>query len=387
MPLTIKATPPTYSSVQGDLIYTVLDSDKIADPDTYANFKYIADVYIGAVLVARIKRVADPVTGIGIFNVGQIVRNYLASFFNPTAGILVAQQSGDGIWTVSPTLHFGEEWDYTPAYDVVVDISRLFFNNYNGRLAGTLSSLIGKNDKVISNRPSTGHVLLGSNYLFVPYFAEATGAVTVAITPIGGGSGFSTTFTPSSANMMELLNVSPVALNAMHSGAITAATTSYVVQVGSQSYTFQVICEPIYQPFMLHFLNQYGGFDSKLFAKVSRNTIDITRKNYGRLPYAVDSDGQVSYKNANGVYNESQSTYSSQWMEKMVLNTDILTDAEYIWLEELLLSPMVYVEDNGYFYPITITDTTYEARKVINDDLTNLSINIEFGNQLNAQYR
>ncbi len=71
----------------------------------------------------------------------------------------------------------------------------------------------------------------------------------------------------------------------------------------------------------------------------------------------------------------------------MTLNSDLLTDAEYIWLQDLILSPMVYIEDSGYFFPCVITDNDYEPKKYINDDLSNLVINIEFGKQQNAQYR
>ena len=95
----------------------------------------------------------------------------------------------------------------------------------------------------------------------------------------------------------------------------------------------------------------------------------------------------MSYRNSNNVYNESRSVYSSQFKEKMSLNTDLLTDTEYLWLEQLVLSPMVYLEENGYFFPVVITENNYEPKKVINDDLTNLNISIEFGEQNNTQYR
>lgn len=387
MALSIKYNPPAYSSFQDDLIYTVADNDKVIDPDTYPNFKFIADVYIGGNLVARLKRVPDPATGIGIFEIGSIVRSYAAIAFNPATGSLVAQTFGDSAWTVAVTMHFGEEWDYTPIYDVVVDSSRTFFNNYNGRLYGSVSSLIGLTDKVISNRPLSGATTLTSSQLFVPYFPTSTTAVSVIVTPSGGGSGFTTSFAPGTANVLQLLNVAPVNLNALHAGTITAATTSYTVKISNQTYTFKIICEPQYTVYPIHFLNQYGGFDTKLFSKVSRRTYDIVRKDYGHQPYTIDSDGQPSYKSTNGVYNEQRSTYSSQFKEKMVLNSDLLTDQEYAWLRDLIVSPMVYLEDNGYCFPAVITDSNYEAKKVINDDLTNLTLNIEFGNQLNAQYR
>jgi hypothetical protein len=234
---------------------------------------------------------------------------------------------------------------------------------------------------------------LGSSYYFVPYFPTTTSLVSVTVTPTGGGSGFSTSFTPANAYDLQVLNISPVALNAISPGAINASTTSYTVQVGSETYTLKIICEPFYDTYMVHFLNKYGGFESKIFNKVSRKTLDITRKDFGKLPYTVDSSGVVSYKNSNGVYNESRSVYASQYKEKLTLNSDILTDAEYTWLDNLILSPMVYLQDGSYFFPCVITDNNYEPKKIINDELTNLTINIdltiniEYGQTLNTQFR
>lgn len=150
---------------------------------------------------------------------------------------------------------------------------------------------------------------------------------------------------------------------------------------------FNIRCECVYEVFTIHFLNKYGGFESKSFDKVSRKTVSIERKDFGKLPYSVDLSGVVSYSNTNKVYNESRSVYSSQYKEKLVLNSDLLTDAEYTWLQELVLSPLVYVEDNGYFFPVVITDNNYEQKKYVNDELTNLVLTVEFGEQLNTQYR
>lgn len=387
MSYTIQAAPPAYSSAHSDLIYTVADTVKVADPTTYPNLKFIGDVYVGATLVARLKKIPDPLTGIGIFNIGPVIRSYLSTAFNPLPNSLVSQELGTGAFNITVTMKFGEEYSYTDFLNVTVDAARIFFNNYNGRLIGVTSSLLAFVDRVASNRPFIGQTLLSSPYNFLPYFPTSTTPVAVIVTPYGGGTVLSTTITPSAIYNLQLLNVSPVALNAGHPGTITKATYMYTVQVGLLTYTYQVICEPMYQPSMIHFLNQYGGFDSKLFTKVSRRTFGITKADFGKLPYTVDGSGNVSYKSNNGVYNENRSVYSSQYTEKLQLNSDLLTDQEYAWLADLVISPMVYIEDGGYIFPCVLSDTTYEPKKAVNDDLTNLTMNIEYGTQLNAQFR
>lgn len=552
MAYTILYTPFYYSSVHDDLIYTVKDPEKLADPVTYPNFKYIADVYVDAVLVARIRKVPDPVTGIGIFNLCQVVRSYMQTVFDPLNNVLLAQTLGDKSFFLTVVVNFGEEYGYISFYNLLVDTPKQYFNNYNTRAMGipgsgngsaagsagpglkgdycnnhpassqyyltddlfsqvaisridatvdfdwnfdspapginadyfavrwtgqvqpqfsesylfyvnssdgarllvngnlilnewqpqwqentssaisltagvkydiileyfehslqaschlswssasrakqiipqnrlshgaiTTGSLASYYDRIISNRPFTAEVFVTTAYLFLPYWPTTTAPITITITP-NIGLPYTVTYNPATALEVQLFNFGPAALNAVQPGTIVDATTYYTVQINNQIFIINVICEAIYQPYMMHFLNQLGGFDSKIFSKVSRKTFNITRTDFGKLPYTVDSNGAPSYRSVSGVYKEQRSVYSSQFTESLVLNSNFITDAEYTWLRELLTSPMVYLEDNGFLYPVVITDTSYETKKVANDDLTNLTVTLDFGKQLNAQYR
>jgi len=392
MALNIKFTPAIFSSFQDDLIFTVLDPVTVADPVTYPNFKYIGDIYIGGVLVARVKKIPDPATGVGVFNIGQIVRSYATTVFNPGSG-LVAQILSDGAFTLQITMHFGESYSFTDFLDIVVDSTRFFFNNANNRLNNVVSTIVTKLDLFATNRPLTqGKVLFSSQFFFMPFLPASIASYPVVITPIlsdgTSGAPFTTSVTAALAYDFQQLNVSPQALNTLSPGLITPYMQGYTVKVGTlATVTIYIICETQYKTWMLHFLNQYGGFDSYLFTKVNKSTINITKEIFGRLSYAVSNTGNVSFRNANGVYNETDSTYSSQYTEGLELNSDLITDGEYLWLKDLMLSPLVYVEDSGSFYCVQITEDTYEAKKNINDELTNLNINLTFGNQLNQQFR
>lgn len=379
--------PEIYSSVNDDVIYTVQDSVKVADPVTYPNFKFIGDVYIGGILVARIKKVPDPVTGIGIFNIGQIIRNYLTATFDPTANVIVAQQAGNAVWNIDVVMQFGEEYSFTEFLGLLIDASRLYYNHYNGLYFASASNISGLTNRVLSARPVTNKTILTSKFNFISYFPTVVIPVTFAITPTGGGSIYATTFTPANASDLQILNVSPVAINAVAPGTITANTTSYQVQIGSNFYIFNIICESQYSVTTLHFMNQYGGFDTVFFTKVSRSTVDIQRSDFGKIKYQVDAAGAVTFSNPNHVSYDTRTTYSVIRKSKLQLNSDLLTDAEYTWMADLLASPMIYIEKDSYFFPVAITDNSYEPRKTINDELTNLTINIEYGNQFNSQYR
>ena len=148
-----------------------------------------------------------------------------------------------------------------------------------------------------------------------------------------------------------------------------------------------LIILPLYQAYTLHFLNKYSAFDTKIFSKVSRKRISIEKKDYGKIDYSVDANGLVTYKNSNGVYNESKAVYASQFEETLILNSDFLTDSEYLWLEQLVESPLVYLQDGAYFIPVTIKESNYEPKKAVVDQLTSLNITVEFGKQYNTQFR
>lgn len=382
----LKDAPASYASVHEDIIYVVYDAHS-TDSITYPNYKYIADVYIGGNLIARVKRAQDPTTGYGVFNISQVVRNYVSTSFNSISTALVSQVLGSGEFYVEVIVNFGEEYGYVTYPDILIDFSRKFFNHYNGRLVGDTTALnFSVQNKFASNNNATGSVLLSTTHYLVPYLPTFNGTVSVSVTPTGGGSSFTTDITHN-AQELQILNLSPVALNSLHAGTITADTTSYTVTVNGQTYTVNIICESQYQPYMIHFLNQYGGFESKLFTKVSRRKFKVDKKDFGKLNYTVDADGIVNYKNTNGVYNESKSVYSSQYEEKLTLNSDLLTDAEYVWLADLIKSPMVYIQDGAYFFPVVLSETDYEPKKAINDDLTSLTITVDYGYNLNAQYR
>lgn len=388
----ILQTPGSYYSAHGDIIFTVCDIVKAADPVTYPDFRYVCDVYIGSDFVVRLKAYPRPDNKIGVFDVGNIIRDYVSANFNPTASQLKAQESGSGEFFVTATMKFGYEYDFTLYTNVTVDSARVYFNHYNGRMIGDNTILSDYLDKPLTTRPLTGNTVeLTDAFCFLPFLPTDTDVVSVNVQT--ATQSLSASVTPSAANVLQLLNVSPVALNAAAAGLITVSDLYYTVQVlspnitGEPTYRFDITCEPKYETYRLHFLNRFGGFETYSFRKVSRKTIDIQKSDFGKLPYTVSNSGVVSYKNSNNVYNETRAVYSSQFTEKMVLNTDILTDDEYSWLADLFQSPLVYIEMESHFIPCLIKDSNYEFRKVINDKLTNITLNIEFGDRFSTQFR
>jgi hypothetical protein len=398
MALSLLHNPGTYYSAHGDLIFTLLEDTKPFASGTYPDYKYVCDIYIDAVMVARLKAFPRPDDKIGFFDIGNVVRNYVTVNFAPAAANLRAQKVGEDNFYVNVICRFGEEYGNVTYSNLIIDTQRTYFNHYNGRLIGQSTILSDYLDKALSTRPYATPVYRDALFCFIPFLPTDDTTINLIIKSYSGGTLVGTTtqpFTPTalSSNEMQLFNVAPAAINAASPGFITSYITYYTVEfnttniTGDSIYRFNLVCEPKYEVYTIHFLNRFGGFESKDFTKVSRRRIEVEKKDYGKAAYAVDSSGVPQYYNAQKVYQETIATYAVGWKEKMVLNSDLLPDAEYIWLEELIVSPLAYIMIDDYFYPIKITDTNYEPKKNVNDDLTNLTLNIEFGDRFNTQYR
>lgn len=388
--MTIKFNPVAYAPVHFDLFYVVSDP-KASDPVTYPNYKYVADIYVGGVFVSRLKRFPDPANNYGVFNVAAIVRDYVGMAFNLASGVIIAMQAGASFFSIDVQLKFGEEYGATTTYNILTDSVRTFYNYYLRLPQGSNAPLALFTDKVATNGfktltgLSTLKAQVSTDFLFINYFATSTTPITFSVT---GNGTYSTTLTPAAANDLLVLNIGPAFINSLRANTINSTLDYYTVTVGTETFRVNLFCEAMFETYPIHFLHQYGGFETAIFHKISRQAVKVDKKSFGTLPYKVASDGTVNYRNGLFTYYEADYNYSTTYNHTITLNTDILTDKEYVWLEDLIVSPLVYVQMAGYFYPVKITNTDYEIRKAINEgDLSNLTITLDLGRTFNSQYR
>jgi hypothetical protein len=369
---------------------------------TYPDYRYIADVYNGAELVARLKAYPQPDSKIGVFEIGTILRNYITPVLDPTANQFHAQTLGSGEWNVSGTVIFGEEYGFTQFLNVSGTTGILFYGHYNGRMLGVVSNLI-PSATFKSERPRITNIYRTTKNSFIPYLNFSLGnTVPVTITLYDSSNNVIATNTANEtipvSQSLGILNIGIDGINEfMSPDSVTDQVAYYTVTLTSllqpaQTIRVNVLCEPKHTVYNIHFLNRWGGFETMSFSKLSRKIIDIEKSEFGKLPYTLSAAGVPEYYNSNNVYNETRSVFASQYKEKMTLNTDFLTNDEYIWLADLVLSPMVFIEmeddsETVFHVPLIITETNYEFKKSVNTKPNQLTINIEFGDQFAAQFR
>lgn len=394
-------SPPNYASVNSPLMWILYDANSI--DATKINYKYVAEVWIAGVKVYTERSYPRPLGSYGVFDFSTVIRNYVAATFNPASGIL-AQQSGENDFrTADVVINVREEYNGTVGAIVFTDTAHYFFNHYNERQE-ILTAIAPFKDLPLTNRSKTNiEIHTGATQYFIPFFATGTAAVNLTI------NGVVTTFTPTIPNTCLLINIFIPGVDSYdvyfgdsqgdvpalftedgqiiigEDGQTITAETAAAGAI-SNHYKVNVVFNGLYQNYLIHFLNKYGAFETMLFNKVSKKRKQIERKDYKQQPYRIDAAGLVSY-GSTYVRNEQRVVFSSRSEEKLRMQTNFVSDADYLWLSELINSPQVYLEDTGICYPVVITDTNYEYKQHIVDSLTTLSIEVDFASSTNTQFR
>lgn len=392
MAITEKSTPAAYTSAHGDVFYVAL-SDNIAQP----NFKYVFDVYVAAVLVARLKIFPEPNFSLGICNVGEIVRSYLSNNYFIGQSTYWSPAGGDGRLLKEVVIKYGEEYGLTVTlYTNLVTASAVnVYNYYRDILYRNISNpLSTKVNNFLTSGPSTRTVALTENMFMYYWNTSQT------------GSGFDIVYRKYSSNgtllgtstngvltaqVLHCLNIGPLAAPG---GFIDSAVAYYTVTVDNGNtpclITLTVDQFPKYSTYNIVFFNQWGGFESVPFRMKSGRKVEGEKKSFGRRDYTYGSSGVIEYIETNNVLRGDSLTYFSKYNHKYRLSTDLLSDAEFAWLQQLVVSPLVYIElfsgSTAYYLPVKIAANSFDIKTQRNDKLNALEIDIEVLQQFNTQF-
>jgi len=373
--------PSGYPSVQDDL-WTIASSTASGVTD----FKFVFDVYNGTNQLVRCKVYPDPTNGKGYFDAGPVVRNEITyDWFKPVNGSNNFLIDATDYVTKTYTIRVGE--DYSGITTLNLASGNVTTYNYAPSLfkrrQNTISSFV---DKWLTNRPLTGKCDFNSK-LLIPYYANYIGEDSISLKIVLNGSQYTINTYDFLSTTFWQLDIGPKTINAAYGSTLITSNTNYYdvffyYNDGNYPATFRVVldCHPTYTPYNLYFINQYGMFDTAAFNLVSKLNLDTERKSFTKLNKKFNT-GSVGFYDSNNVYYESKINYASKtnWIYK--LNMDFMTDAEYIWLAELMTSPQIYMEIDSNYYPVTIKNTNYEYIKHNVQGLRTLELDIELNQE------
>lgn len=378
MAITNIAYPTGSPSVQ-DSLWHIFDSSLTA-----TDLKYVVDLYVGGVQQVRVKLYPEPLSGIGYFDAGPIVRNTMTySWFTPKEELIVCEPNGSGQIAQTYQYRIGEE--SSGITNLNLASGNVTAYNWTAPLfKRKVSDISTYNGKAYTNRPSTINLNLTDN-LYIG--GKEVSGVTVATYNQSNTLITSVNLSLLSMRSFIQLNIGPNAINTTYGSAlINSAVKYYTVTIGTSTFRINLECNPKYESYNLHFLNHLGVFDSAVFDLASRLTMDVQRKTFEKRDYTLGASS-VTYYDANKKYNDSKINFLNKKDHSYKLTMNAPTDAEYEWLAELIDSPQVFFELDGYYYPVSIKNNNYEYSKYVNNRLRVFEVDIDLNQTRYSQLR
>lgn len=380
MAITINTNPSGLPSVH-DGMWHVVSSDNSGTTD----FKYVFDIWVNGVQKIRVKQFPEPSNGKGYFDAGPTVRNEMVyDWFEPLDSFLVDEPDMSGQIGVKYAIRVGEEVSGVTTTNMASgEVSG--YNWTPNLFKRRVANLSDRLNKWLTGKPLTTSVGLGEN-LFIGFYSNVT------LTPYVETYGINNNLLES-ANYSNLtsgfkqLNIGTEIVEADFGVNITSDVKYYDIWFNSlEKMRVYLKCNNKYTSIPIHFLNRWGMYDTHRFDLASRLEMNVKRKGFEQRDYRF-SGNSVDYKSASNRYYEGQTNYhqAATWSYK--LTSDALTDAEYEWLSDLIVSPQILLELDGYFYPVTIKQTTYEYGKYVNDRLKAFEIEFELNTTRYSQLR
>ncbi len=410
----VTTEPQDYRTVYNSIEY-VATSDETAT----ARFKYLFDVYDGAVLLGRLKVPADP-DGYGRSDIHGICESYLTKDLGTINTTTTADAFTDNPNSYKEfTVKIGEEYDVAGVLTQYADQQTKTVITYNGCLPNYRGSDLNFVDyqatdyfenftvnavdrKYLTNAPKGSGInktdnqsveLTDEGWLYFLYdhgsnpvtdceitLYDSAGVVT-AIHTIDNNVGSLTDKKmlkiPAAPNTIN--NINPTEFTVAPVQPIITTETSYKiilkdtgVQVSEPIY-FNIDSECRYEVRRLEFLNALGGFDCFNFTKVSRISEKVERKFYKQNPDNMTS-GVITYAQSD----KEKTQYYTKGTPKMKLTSDWVDVDTFNWLVELIESPEIYLYDNGSRIAVQNIEGNWEQKVAAADTVFNLEVTLEF---------
>jgi len=377
--------PSGYPSAQ-DNLWSIAYSSNSGQVD----FKYVFDVFVDGVQLVRTKVFPEPSNGRGYFDAMPVVSNEITyGWFNPQ----ISNSATSTILNQSDTLNqkiyqirVGEDYSGTTFLNLASGNVTAY--NYSAPLFKRRQINIGqKVNNWLTNRPLTIKAKLTDKILIPFYFVGDNSFFTFKkygysnnlIATYSDPEGYNKIWTQHDLGV-KAINDS-IASTGGGANFIDSNVKYYIVEkllddAIIKSIRVDIDCNPNYTTINLYFINAFGMFDTARFNLASRLTMDVERKTFEQRNYTLNNSS-VNYYDANNVYNESKINYGSKSNHSYKLTMDFPSDAEYVWLAELIVSPQIYAEIDGNYYPVTIKNTNYEYSTYTNNRLRPLEIDID----------
>lgn len=373
MAVTLNTSPTGQPSAQ-DGLWHVATSDASGSPD----MRYVFQVFVNGVEKLLVKKYPEPDNGKAYFDASPTVRNEFSyEWFEPLSSAYVAQPDTSGEIALTYNIRVGE--DVSGITTLNMASGNVTVYNYCPPLfARRVATIADKINNWLTNRPLIINAGLGEN-IYIPFYTNQ-GTVELEAQSYGYNNALIESETDNTSvttvSGFHQLNIGSAAISTRLGMSIDASVKYYRVNIkGFGSVQVNLVCNPKYTPILLHFVNQYGMWETLRFDLTSRLNMEVERKAYSTRDYRFNGN-QVDYARDNRYY-EGRVNYLNKQDYTFRVTADALSDEEYTWAAELVYSPQILMEYSGYFYPVTVKNSTYEFSKYVNNKLRAFELDIE----------
>lgn len=382
MAITVQSSPASYTSAHDALWHVVSSTNS-----SQTNFKYVFDILVNSTVVATVKNFPDS-GGYGVFDAGQVVRNYITSGFNSSGSSLL--QYSDSFLHVDYTINYGEEYGGT----TYTNLTSGNYKGWNYSLDPFRNSISTYANKFLTSRDKTAGEVMNGEKFIITYFNADLANVTATIQKLkedGTNDGTSSTGAGLGTNHGLILDLSPVAINTyLGSSFITASTYAWRVTIGSDSMVVKQVCAPRFTPVSVIFQNQFGGYDTFAFRLLSRQQKRMQRTTYKSSEYRRVGTA-MAYQETSGVQFGGNQAFSTSIDYSYKVVSGYLNVDDYNLGGQLLASNEAYYYitqgDANKFYPIIMRETSWEEKNLTSDKMFNYELTFDLGNTQYSQYR
>lgn len=132
--------------------------------------------------------------------------------------------------------------------------------------------------------------------------------------------------------------------------------------------TVENVCEPIYTPIIVSYVNRYGGWDFITLFKSPINTFEANSKDYNLMP------SNVNYS----IYEGQSATFNHQLKQRVKANTGWVDQNFSNLLTDLMVSEKILIDNK----PAKILTKNFEEKTHIRDNNINYELDFEFAYNL-----
>lgn len=386
--ITIIESPNNWQNLYNEIVIGVSGSNS-----TQPNYQFLCDVNVSGQSnpVTRLTIPKQPLVGTVKINIADVVKNYVTydfGAFNAT-DIVPCTNSQAKYW-----IQLGEIYDNASGIPTIyanqaqygtsgspkfgsnaifdfLDWSKTAFNN--GKLL-KVTNQVSLNDNSYREKIRIGQ------QRFLTFFSLDIDDLVITDLQVYNSAGvsiFSSSYsTYTAATGIVSLNIGHSFLNFLGASPYLANGAYYRVDIRnsgddiifSKTIDIDNSCSK-YQVYRLHWLNSLGGFDSFNFNMVSTERDEIETMQFKKVQ-------ALGYSKTDRL----KTKYYTKFSESINLNSDLLSDAEYAALEQLVLSPVVMLEVNSTTYvPVNVVADNYVKRKYDqNREIPNMNLTIEY---------